>query len=157
MPTPNAPTFCRRAEFREAALLINEKATAKARTNMIFNLCIGFRYGTLHTVRWQSYNGNDKSHIFVTLRSISPYTQTTLTSRASTMFQHLFETMFLNTDCLLRPLLTALCAFGSTSDLECASASDARGKTFAVMVADTVAVTDDVCEVLAKMRVSPRD
>ncbi len=64
-----------RAEFREAALLINEKATAKARTNMIFNLCIGF------------------------------------------------------------------------SELECPSAADARGKTFAVMVADTVAVTDDVCEV----------
>ncbi len=72
-PNTSAHTFF--AEFREAALLINEKATAKARTNMIFNLCIGF------------------------------------------------------------------------SELECPSASDARGKTFAVMVADTVAVTDDVCEV----------
>ena len=48
-------------------------------------------------------------------------------------------------DCTLR-----IGACGSTSDLECASAADARGKTFAVMVADTVAVTDDVCEVWQK-------
>ena len=43
-PPPHTCTHFLLAEFREAALLINEKATAKARTNMIFNLCIGFRY-----------------------------------------------------------------------------------------------------------------
>jgi nucleosome binding factor SPN SPT16 subunit len=69
--------FATGLEFREAALLINEKCAAKARTNMVFNVCIGF------------------------------------------------------------------------SDVARTSpGGDAKTSTFAVMVADTVVVTDDVCEVL---------
>jgi nucleosome binding factor SPN SPT16 subunit len=34
--------FATGLEFREPAMVINEKATAKARTHMVYNICVGF-------------------------------------------------------------------------------------------------------------------